>query len=112
MFKAFPIIVLADQLNAINDAILKYKLSRQDVLDWFDIYGELVMPSKSHSIKSFNIFPLLFLKTIDGYRLVYCFKSGFDGWKIFRFAFEQRIIIVASSLNARFYDSFEYLVSM
>jgi hypothetical protein len=47
----FPIICLVLQAEAINKAITKYNLRRDEILDWLSIYGEIVYLGQRHSVR-------------------------------------------------------------
>lgn len=47
----FPIICLVLQAEAINKAIAKYNLRRDEILNWLSLYGEVVYPGQRHSVR-------------------------------------------------------------
>ena len=47
----FPIICLVFQVEAINKAIAKYNLTRDEILKWLSLYGEIVYPGQRHSVR-------------------------------------------------------------
>ena len=96
-----------DQENSINQAIVNSVMNREDVLQWLNFYGTLLTPSQRHSIKA-SISQLLFEKGENGYPLIYCFKTNFDIWRLFRFEAGISTIIVAYPLRAKFYKDIEY----
>lgn len=107
MFEVFPIIMLTDQFDAINHAIVRDELSRDDVLEWFDFYGELIMPNQDHSLRTLPLH-LPVNKTADGYALIYIFKSKFGKLDVFRFAHENNTLMLARPLSRGFYTNLEY----
>jgi len=98
MFKAFPIIMLTDQFDAINHAIVENQLSCDGVIWWLNKYGEVVRHQQEHPIRS-SIHIMEAFPVPDGMPETYVFVSPYGYYLYFRISEKNSKIMISSPLG-------------
>lgn len=98
MFNAFPIIMLTDQFDAINHAIVENQLSRDDVIRWLNWYGEVVRQNQDHPVRS-SMHILEAFPVPDGMPEHYIFVSRYGYYLYIRISEKTSKIGISSPLG-------------